>query len=469
MKAYHKILSLALAATLFIVACDPFEDDKPMLGPAPLSADVTFTATPTEDNPNIIRFVNTSPGFKFLWDFGNGTSADGPDVFGEFPLQGQYTVTLTIFTRGGQASNSQVVNIAETNPLMLDRADYNLLTGGANQLEGKTWMVDFTMGAHLGVGPVEGTFPEWYQAAPNEKAGEGYYDDELTFKLDGFTYIYDNKGGTFANAAHVADLGGTPSGSDATVAYTPATNLKWSIVDEGSRKFIQISNGGFMSYYTGVSRFEILLLTENELHIRHLDSKNEALAWYQKFIRKGYERPLPEIPYKSEDIFDNFEGETNVTWGTDQIGSFTPYDNPATFGINTSPRVGRYVKTTAPFDNVYINLPYKIDLRERHVFKIKVFMPSYNDYETSAGEVWNPDPRLLKQVALKLQNAESGTPWETQAEIIVPVGQLDNWVELTFDFSAFAERTDFNRIVLQIGGEAHYIPGTFFVDDFRLE
>jgi hypothetical protein len=131
--------------------------------------------------------------------------------------------------------------------------------------------------------------------------------------------------------------------------------------------------------------------------------------------------------------------------------------------------VGRYVKTSAPFDNVYINLPYKIDLRERHVFKMKVFLPGYNDYETAAGEGWNPNPRLLKQVALKLQNAESGAPWETQAEIIVPVAQMDNWVEVTFDFSAFSERTDFNRIVLQVGGEAHYIPGTFFVDDFRLE
>ncbi len=79
------------------------------------------------------------------------------------------------------------------------------------------------------------------------------------------------------------------------------------------------------------------------------------------------------------------------------------------------------------------------------------------------------NPRLLRQVSLKLQNGDLAAAFETQAEVIVPVTQMDNWVEVTFDFSAFADRTDFDRIVLQIGGEGHYNPGIFFVDDFRLQ
>ncbi|WP_226391193.1 PKD domain-containing protein [Penaeicola halotolerans] len=470
MKTYYKIISAILLVSIVWLGCEPLEESKPDLGEAPTAADVTFTATPTAENPNIVRFNNTSPGFKALWNFGNGSTAEGNEVFGEFPIQGEYEITLTIFTRAGKATNSQTINIAETNALMLDREDYNLLTGGANALEGKTWIVDSGVAGHLGVGPIGGTFPEFYQAAPNEKAGEGYYDDELTFKLDGFGVDYANQGSSFINQAHVSDFGGSVNGADQTLPHDPAADMTWSIVDEGPRKFLILSNGGFMSYYTGVSRFEITLLTEDEMHIRQLDSRNGELAWYQKFIRKGFERPVPEVPYLAEDVFDNFDEEGNVTWSVDQIGAFNQsFDNPAMIATNPSAKVARYVKTTAPFDNVYIDLPYKMDITERNVFTMKVFIPSYNDYETAGGEVWNPDPRLLRQVSLKLQNGDLAAAFETQAEVIVPVTQMDNWVEVTFDFSAFADRTDFDRIVLQIGGEGHYNPGIFFVDDFRLQ
>jgi hypothetical protein len=56
-------------------------------------------------------------------------------------------------------------------------------------------------------------------------------------------------------------------------------------------------------------------------------------------------------------------------------------------------------------------------------------------------------------------------------EIKQPVTQLDKWVELTFDFGAanIVSRKDLDRIVIQVGGEGNFIPGVFFLDDFRLE
>jgi hypothetical protein len=42
-------------------------------------------------------------------------------------------------------------------------------------------------------------------------------------------------------------------------------------------------------------------------------------------------------------------------------------------------------------------------------------------------------------------------------------------VELTFNFAPYADRKDLNRVVIQIGGEGNFIPGIFFLDDFRLE
>jgi hypothetical protein len=97
-----------------------------------------------------------------------------------------------------------------------------------------------------------------------------------------------------------------------------------------------------------------------------------------------------------------------------------------------------------------------------------VFMPSYNDYTSMAGVDW-AIKNMLKQVSVKLQNGTADEPWRTQVEVKQGVNQLDKWVELTFDFSAHADRKDFNRIVIQIGGEGNFIPGIFFIDDFRLE
>ncbi len=73
MKTYYKILSAILLVSIVWLGCEPLEESKPDLGEAPTAADVTFTATPTAENPNIVRFNNTSPGFKALWNFGNGS------------------------------------------------------------------------------------------------------------------------------------------------------------------------------------------------------------------------------------------------------------------------------------------------------------------------------------------------------------------------------------------------------------
>ncbi len=110
-----------------------------------------------------------------------------------------------------------------------------------------------------------------------------------------------------------------------------------------------------------------------------------------------------------------------------------------------------------------------MDLRDRHVFRLKVFIPDYNDFTTEAAEDWQSYKTLQKQVSVKLQNRElGGNAWTTQTEVIQPVAELNKWVELTFDFSSAADREDYDQIVIQIGGEAIYTGGIFFIDDFEL-
>src|SRR5690349_19461122 len=124
------IYNLVWIILLQVIAFACKEDD-PQLASAPSPEEVTFTFDYDDANPNIVHFTNTSPvGFKAIWDFGNGLTATGDTPTAPFPVEGDYEVRLTLLTSGGIVSNTESVNIAETNPLMLDIPSYNMLTGG---------------------------------------------------------------------------------------------------------------------------------------------------------------------------------------------------------------------------------------------------------------------------------------------------------------------------------------------------
>jgi hypothetical protein len=325
------------------------------------------------------------------------------------------------------------------------------------------------MVAHLALGDPAAFTPNWWSAGADEKADQGLYDDEMTFALADFKYTYDNKGKTFFNNAFKSVAGGTNGGSDATLDYAAPAATNWSLSKDGDNWFIQISKGGHIAYYEGSSRYQIMSITNDELWIR---SVSNNIAWYQKLVRKGFERVKPVIPYLVKDIKDSFDGTSTVSWYTNEVSGFTKnYDNPAPLGINNSAKVLQYHRGEGgafQWANAQIRLPYKMDLTQRHVFKLKIYMPSFNDYTTVNAPDWAAFQHLTKVVALKLQNGEAGEPWVSQAEIKADVTVLDKWVELTFDFAAFADRKDFDRVLLQIGGEGHFVDGIFYVDDLEL-
>lgn len=456
-----------------VTACEPQLSAGPDLEPVPQSDEVTFEYEHNADNPNVVEFTNTSKGFKALWDLGNGQTLEGQTVTGEYPLKGEYTVSLTIFTESGQAMNSQTITVEETNALMLDDPDLNLLTGGTDQVEGKTWVIDRTQQGHMGVGPVEGATPEWWAAGSDEKTGKGLYDDEYTFKLNGFTYEQHTSGDIYVNTGYPDEFSGAvqeDGGNDYIAPFEGGSDFNFVFKEEEGKKILEITGGGHIGYYSGSRTYEILTLTENELYIRSLNHDGSAY-WYQRLIPKGYSHPPVELPYKSEALEDTFDTEGNVAWQTDQVAGFNQeYDNPAPLGVNTSAKVAQYKKGESQWDNIYIDLGYKLNLNERSTIRLKAYMPGYNDYETvdPGAPDWAPNKSLAKQVAVKLQNSQIAEPYTTQAQVIQQVATTDSWVELEFDFSGVTDRDDFDRIVIQIGGEGHYIPGIFFIDDFQL-
>lgn len=445
MKLYNKIyfILLAFAAMAILPACEPEEDAKPDLGPAPTSESVTFTFEYDSANPNIVHFTNTTPdGFIAKWNFGNGSSADGQEATAAYPLRGDYTVTLTVFTKSGRASNSQVVSIAQTNPEMLNTPEFAKLTGGPDQLEGKTWVIDGTRAGHMGVGPAGSKSPEWWQAPPLDKQGLGLYDDEYTFKLIDFKFELNNNGDVFVNGAHAGDLGGTPGAGDQAVQYSFPADLNWSISDgPNGARLLTISNGATIGFYTGVSTYEILSLEENEMFIRFLDAKDPALAWYHRLIPKGYVPPVEEPKGAKLPInFDSAEPAFDVFGGN----SFAIIDNPDPTGANTSAKVGETVHGNEPWGGIAVQLEDALDFSTQAFFKMKV---------------WSPKTGIAKF------KVESSTDPNNAREVDVQMTETNAWQELTFDFSG-APSGQFDRIALffDFGGPQGT---TFYFDDIR--
>lgn len=456
-------LWLGLALMLTLSACKKNDDNK-QLGTPPTSDQVQFTFTPTAGNPNIIDFKNASPGFKAIWDFGNGATAEGNTAQASYPLAGTYTVKLTIVTDGGYASSTKTITIAATNPAMLTDPAFTTLSGGLSNTNGKTWVIDQTQQGHLGVGEIGLQTPNWYQAGPNEKNGTGFYDDEMTFNMNGLKYTYANNGTTFANASNAPGIGGPTGSNDPTVNYTPPTNMTWLVTTVNGVKYITISNNGFIAYYLGVSQYQILSLTDDEMWLRCLDKANPGNAWYLKLIRKGYVRPVVQKPLQAANLEDDFQSTPGMAWTAENMDYTRAYDNPAKFPVNTSAKVGYYEKRTGndgQYGNLNITLPYRFDLSTKNKIRLKVFFPGGNDFT-----------KVAPTVSIKLQNSLlGGNAWQTQLEVVKTItpAQYNTWVQLEFDYSGWASQTLYDKIVVQLGGEGHPNPGIFYIDDFEFK
>ena len=106
LKTKNMKKNILFLITIVLLAFSSCKDDEPVLGDAPTSADAEFTFVESVVTPNIIDFKAVRSDVVAVWDFGNGTSAEGVEGTGTYPRRGTYTVTLTIFSQGGSASTS---------------------------------------------------------------------------------------------------------------------------------------------------------------------------------------------------------------------------------------------------------------------------------------------------------------------------------------------------------------------------
>ncbi|MDR0729332.1 MAG: hypothetical protein LBF19_04325 [Prevotellaceae bacterium] len=501
MKKIGKYSFLALLALCAIAACSPQEfDDYSMGTPDSLTPEqISFTATPSATSPNIIAFTNTS-GLKrshaVHWDLGNGATARGETATGMYPMRGIYVVSMSVYAPDGSlVVKTENLIIANDDFSLVDSPVYNKLTGGIDNPDGKTWVFDqhnnFTqevadalgkdIRGHMGLGPAGGYDQSWWGAGANDKQATELYKFKFTFKQSGTQLIIQNNGKGYGRwACANGQPGAVQDGDDSVFDYTGGA-YSFSITEPvGGYPTLTISPNAIFGYYACNNDFEIIYQTEGAMALRVLNT-TENQDWVFIFCREDLniaEPPEPPIVKELREValFEDFEGnELSIDWVAENMGSLSsmPYQNPAPVPINSSNKVALYQKSTDFYSNLsFTTRDYLFDLTTLNKIRVKVFIPSYNDYTTEhavAGD-WISNKKLLPQLAVKLQDSSrGGNAWETQTEIVHTVSELDKWTELVFDFSSVAARTDYDKIVVQFGAEGHAGAGIFFFDDFSFD
>jgi beta-glucanase (GH16 family) len=166
-------------------------------------------------------------------------------------------------------------------------------------------------------------------------------------------------------------------------------------------------------------------------------------------------------------VEDDFEGNgTILTWSGDDCGINTSLPNPFQQMSNNSATVLEYNDTDGQYANIRFDAGANFDLSTNYTFSFKIYVPS-------SGITGNQ----VNQVAVKLQDATIGQAWSTQSEIVKSIN-LDQWQTVTFDFKNDnyfnldpsspppIQRTDFNRVLIQINGENNNDLVLAYIDDF---
>ena len=302
MKNIFKFSLILAVAGAFLFSCAPMDRDAYHLGDPVSESELSFTSSPSSSTPNIIVLKNTSSKAGVaLWDLGNGSTAKGDEVSVSYPFKGEYTVSMSLYTTGGSATISKVISIADDDYGLLDTPGFNALTGGADATEGKTWVFAKYTTGHFGVGDVnaapEANGPAWWQCPPSGKDGSSFYENEYTFIQRGTKLIWKNQGYIYTNENGMNHLGiaGTPNPvvGDFDVPYVPGNNLTFSLDEDNMT--LTLSDNAFFGFYTGVSVYNIIRLTEHELYVWCRSAAEPGNAWYFILVPKDeLKEPEPE-------------------------------------------------------------------------------------------------------------------------------------------------------------------------------
>jgi len=310
MKTLKKI-TLLIALSLFVIGC---QEDDLIIGDLVTPSNVTISAEivgADTDNPNgdgsgLVNFIATADdAMTYRYNFGDNTdvvSAPSGDVTHQFSLTGDNTYSVTVMASGtGGLTSTESINI-DVFSSFEDQEAKDFLSGGVGISKTWYWAADKT--GNIGLGPndyqpgFEHTWSQWFTSDAWHSDKLCMYDAEFVFsqssdgdltfeQITDIAYIpgdYAASIGVDGEECHGVDVVPSLDGVK-NVSFGPSNSIATlDGVDPIYRgTTMNFSDGGFMSWYVGVSSLEIIEITENTLFVRMTDAGNSGNAWYCKY------------------------------------------------------------------------------------------------------------------------------------------------------------------------------------------
>ncbi|WGH76045.1 family 16 glycosylhydrolase [Tenacibaculum tangerinum] len=304
-------------------------------------------ANPYGDGSGVVMFsVSAENALSYTINFGDGGKESLPSgsVSHVYSKTGVHKYTAVVRAIGAAGVESSKTVEVEVFSSFSDDEALDFLAGTIAG-DSKKWYWQANKDLHVGLGPVtddygngEFAYEAWWnniKAWDEEKSC--MYDNEFVFTRteDGITFeqtqgpafipgTYAGVLGVAGDQCHDESVATTMFGVK-DVSFGPSTS---KAATEGSYNdnpyrgtSFEISDGGFMGWYVGTSKYDIISVTNDELIVRIIE-KGGGFAWYHKFTSS---KPVkgPNYTYNDlvwEDDF-NTDGAPNAANWTYDLGA----------------------------------------------------------------------------------------------------------------------------------------------------
>ena len=408
---------LCFLILVFVTSCQ--EDDHDfgeIIAPSNLNVTLEILgqdgANPDGDGSGMVSFeASADNAISYRYSFGDGSgdvSAPSGKTTHRFTSNGLNTYTVTLIATGlGGISSSKSIEVtvfSDFNPIEIK----SLLSGGVSS--SKTWYWHAAVPGHLGVGPLEETDPIWYSAAPFEKLDVGcLYEDQVIFTQDeneNITMELINMGNTYFHRLEVEEELGLPNPEEDTcyeyntdginqVSFAPSESGIDSSISTQTSFVLQ---GSFMSYFLGNNDYEILSISETEMHVRIVQTEPSGftLAWYQKFSTED-----PLVSNNLETIYND------LIWEDDFNTDGAPNPENWTYDIGTG--IGGWGNNESQY---YTDLPSNVIVEDGSL-KITARAESYmgSNYTSTRLKSENLFEFTNGRVEISAKMPEGGGTW----------------------------------------------------------
>ncbi|MDQ6609002.1 MAG: hypothetical protein M3Y85_04195 [Bacteroidota bacterium] len=300
----YKSIFIVFALLLLIGSCKKKEYSLGSLtAPSEISINTTIVGTdathPNGDGSGDVNITLTGKNvLSYKIDYGASATTDlvflpSGKATKKYTKLGLNTYRITVVAYGpGGTATTVTKDIQVQSNFTPDAAIVSNLTGTGS----KTWKVDKDIAAHFGVGPwnAASVTPEWYAAAPNEKAGccNCFYTASFTFTKTptGYTLTTATPDGAFTKTGSLAGgLPGIPSsgaeacysygGGTSSFAFVPASSGITSSATTTKTAIQLLGNNTFIGYGAVQKEYEILSITATTMYLR-VQGTETGNAWY---------------------------------------------------------------------------------------------------------------------------------------------------------------------------------------------